>query len=112
MASKVQVVLVDDIDGGEADRTVAFSIEGTEYEIDLSEANAEAFLETLAPYVASARRLGRGGKSRRRSAAKSDGAGAPSSAQVRAWAAEEGIEVSARGRVPADVIAKYEAAHN
>lgn len=110
MASKVQVVLVDDIDGGEADRTVSFAIDGAEYEIDLSAANAESFLDVLSPYIAAARKTSRGRGVRRK--AGSDGAGSVSSAQVRAWAAENGIEVSSRGRVPADVVAKYQASRN
>ena len=58
MAQKVQVVLVDDIDGGSADETVSFSLDGAAYEIDLSAANAAALREAFAPYVGTARRVG------------------------------------------------------
>lgn len=106
MASKVQVVLIDDIDGGEADATFAFSLEGTDYEIDLSEDNAQTLRQALAPYIEAGRRAS-GGKSRRRSQA---GPGKGRSAKIRSWARDNGIEVNARGRIPADVVAKYDAA--
>ena len=47
MAQKVQVILVDDIDGGEADETVSFSLDGVSYEIDLSESNATELRDAL-----------------------------------------------------------------
>ena len=59
MAQKVQVILVDDIDGGAADETVSFSLDGVSYEIDLSTANAAAFRDSLAQYVGTARKIGR-----------------------------------------------------
>lgn len=111
MAQKVQVVLVDDIDGGAAQETVAFALDGVSYEIDLSAANAAALRETFAPYVGAARKAGsrparpgrRGGGRRAATSSRS--------AQIRAWAREQGLSVSERGRIAADVVAKYEAAH-
>jgi hypothetical protein len=110
MAQKVQVILVDDIDGGEAEESVAFSIDGVNYEIDLSEGNAAALREALAPWVGHARRVGgRSGGGRRgsrgRSAAKAD------LGDVRAWARDNGFSVSDRGRVSSEVMSAYEAAH-
>src|SRR3954447_26296405 len=58
MAQKVQVILVDDLDGGSADETVSFSLDGVAYEIDLSDKNAAAFRDSLAQYVGLARRVG------------------------------------------------------
>lgn len=107
MASKVQVVLIDDIDGGTADSTVSFSLEGTNYEIDLSEANAQRLRGALEPFIAAGRRVTGAKRTGRRSAAGSGNR----SAQIRAWAQANGIAVNARGRVPADVVAKFEAAH-
>lgn len=107
MASKVQVVLIDDLTGGDADRTVSFALEGVGYEIDLSEANAAKLREALAPYVAAGRKSS-GKRASRRGGRSSAGS---RSAEIRAWAAANGIEVSQRGRVPADVVAKYDAAH-
>jgi len=106
MASRVQVVLIDDIDGGDADATVAFSLEGVDYEIDLSERNAERLRAALAPYVDAGRKV-TGGRPRRRS---SGGSGKGRSAKIRAWARDNGIDVNTRGRIPAEVVARYEAA--
>ena len=107
MAQKVNIILVDDIDGREADETVVFAIDGNEYAIDLTDANASRLREALAPYVAHARRHSSGGKRRGRAAA----AGGPSASDIRDWARAAGMEVSERGRVSAQVRAAYEAAH-
>jgi hypothetical protein len=107
MARKVQVVLEDDIDGGEAAETVSFSLDGRAYEIDLNEANARSLREVLAPWIAAGRRTGgRAPEARPRSARRSH-----DTADIRRWAAENGIPVSSRGRISADLRARYEAAH-
>lgn len=107
MARRVQTFLVDDIDGGDATETVTFALDGVSYEIDLSESNANALREALSTYVASARRAGR------RAKAGGRGRGAPSrnqeTAAIREWARERGFKISDRGRIPADILAKYEA---
>ncbi len=108
MARKVTVVLEDDLDGGDAAETVKFALDGRTYEIDLNEDNARKLRDALAPWVANARRGGapaRSEGSRARSGRSSD------SSEIRRWAAEEGIEVSSRGRIPGDLRARYEAAH-
>lgn len=114
MASRVQVTLVDDLDGeSEAVETVLFGLDGTTYEIDLSAEHAAELREFLTPFAGAARRAGRGGKAsvvpgpRRGRAGKSG----PDPKAVRAWARENGIEVTDRGRMAADVIAQYEAAN-
>ncbi len=113
MAQRVSVVFVDDIDGTEAVGTYSFGLEGTQYEIDLSEANADKLREVLAPFVAH----GRKATARRRSSARSSNGSArgssagPSAAEIRAWARAEGHEVSERGRVPAELREAYAAAH-
>lgn len=108
MAQKVQIILEDDLDGGEADETVSFALDGTSYEIDLNEANATAMREALATYVGHARKVT--GSRGRRSSAKSTGSG-PSPKEVREWARENGHDVPDRGRIPADVREAYDAAH-
>ncbi|GAB3273046.1 histone-like nucleoid-structuring protein Lsr2 [Kineosporia babensis] len=110
MAQKVQVILVDDLDGGEAEESVSFSLDGVNYEIDLSAANAEALREAITPWVEHARKIsGRAARGTRgprgRSAAKAD------LGDVRSWARENGYQVSDRGRVSAEVMAAYEGAH-
>jgi hypothetical protein len=103
MAQKVNIVLVDDIDGTEAEETVNFALDGREYEIDLSTKNAAGLREALAPYVGHARRAsGRRGRNR---------AGGPSPADIRAWARENGFSVPDRGRVSSEVRDAYLAAH-
>lgn len=107
MAQRVQVVLVDDIDGGSADETVAFALDGVGYEIDLSAGNAARLREVLAPYVGHARKATRAAAGRR---AGRTGKSAGNSAEIRAWAKAQGLEINERGRVPASVVAKFEAA--
>jgi hypothetical protein len=106
MVQKVQVLLVDDVDGGKADETVQFGLDGVSYEIDLSTKNAAKLRDALAGYVAEARRVGSRG--RRRGRARADNG---SAREVRAWARSNGHKVSDRGRVPAEVIEAYRAAH-
>ncbi|HXF22001.1 MAG TPA: Lsr2 family protein [Streptosporangiaceae bacterium] len=111
MAQKVQVLLVDDLDGGEATETVAFSLDGTTYEIDLSTENASKLRKEFAPYVDHARKAsgGGGGGGRRRRART--GPGRERSSEIRAWAKQRGYKVSERGRIPAQIISEYDAAH-
>jgi hypothetical protein len=113
MAQKVQVILVDDVDGGEADETVSFALDGISYEIDVSEANAEAIREALAPWLGHARRVGGRATGRARSGAVKSRPAAERTdlSDVRSWARDNGFQVSDRGRVSSEVRAAYEAAH-
>ncbi|WP_329622727.1 Lsr2 family protein [Streptomyces sp. NBC_01255] len=109
MAQKVQVLLVDDLDGIEADETVTFALDGKTYEIDLTTANAEKLRGLLEPYTTGGRRTGgrtTSGRGKGRVAA-----GSPDTAKIRAWAKENGLDVNDRGRVPATVKAAYEDAN-
>lgn len=113
MAQKVQVLLVDDLDGGDADETVPFSVDGVSYEIDLSAANAQKLRNSLASFVAEARRVGgrsRGGRGRTPRAGRT-GRGEADVGAVREWARANGHKVADRGRVSATVMAAYRAAH-
>ncbi|MEI6622027.1 MAG: Lsr2 family protein [Actinomycetes bacterium] len=107
MSQKIQVLLVDDLDGGVAEETVSFGLDGDDYEIDLSCEHAAALRAGLQDYLGAARRV-----NRRRAAGKRSSAGGPDTAAVRAWARDNGISVSARGRVSAEVVAQYEAANS
>lgn len=107
MAQRTQVVLTDDLDGSEAKETVRFGLSGTEYEIDLSKQHADQLAAAIEPYIRVARRIG----SARRSGARSAGHHR-SQAAVRAWARAQGFKVSDRGRIPAQVIAQYDASHH
>jgi len=111
VAQRVHIVLEDDLDGGNADETVKFGLDGTNYEMDLSSANAASLRDALAPYVASARRASGSRGSRRPSRGRSAGGDASNASQMRDWAREHGYTVSDRGRVSADIKAAYDAAH-
>lgn len=108
MAQKVLIQLVDDIDDGEADETVTFGLDGTDYEIDLSDKNAAKLRDALAPYVGAGRKVTRGRRGRRGSASTNLG---PSTREVRDWARSNGYQVSERGRIPADVKEAFEKAN-
>ena len=107
MAQKVQVLLIDDLDGSEADGTVRFGLDGTEYEIDLTAGHARALRGALARYVGAARRAGSG----RRPALAGRGASV-SGLNPRGPAVGQGagIEVTDRGRVPVQLAARFKAA--
>lgn len=115
MAQKVTVTLVDDLDGGTAEETVEFGIDGVTYEIDLSNDNAVKLRDALAGYVAHARRAG--GRRRASAAAPKRSAGGRASvdreqnAAMREWARKNGYKVSDRGRIPAEVVEAYHKAH-
>lgn len=110
VAQKVQVLLVDDLDGGEADETVTFALDGKTYEIDLTTANADKLRGLLDAYVKGGRRTG-GRASGGRGKARAASGGSQDTAQIRAWAKENGHEVNDRGRVPANIRKLYEEAH-
>ena len=118
MAQKINVTLVDDIDGGEAAETVEFSLDGTRYEIDLSSGNAQSLRDAFAPFVAAGRRAGRGtsptgtsGPGRRAARRGGTGMDRTQVQHIRQWARDNGLKVSERGRISADILAKYQAAH-
>ena len=106
MAQQVNIVLVDDIDGSDAEETVSFALDGKEYEIDLSAKNAAKLRDAFAPYVGHARRA-----AGRRRGARAASAGGASPADIRAWARENGFDVPDRGRVSSEVRDAYAAAH-
>jgi hypothetical protein len=112
MAQRTIVQLTDDIDGSEAAESVSFALDGVGYTIDLSDSNAAELRETFAPYIAAARRDG--GRGRRSnvthiaSGRRGRSTGDVDPKTVRAWASENGIAISARGRIPADIVAQYQ----
>jgi hypothetical protein len=110
MARKVQVHLLDDIDGGKADETLRFGLDGMSYEIDLSAKHAEKLRASLAKFVLSSRRVGR---SRVISPARRAGTPArvdrAQNQAIREWAKSRGKEVSDRGRIPAHIVEQYHA---
>jgi hypothetical protein len=110
MAQKVQTLLIDDLDGGEADSTVRFGLDGTEYEIDLSANNAQALRTALGRYLDAARRVPGNSPRRPGRAGRRGSASGLNTTEVREWAKSQGILVKDRGRVPAELVVKFKAA--
>jgi hypothetical protein len=111
MAKQVHVEMLDDLDGTEATQTVPFALDGVQYEIDLSDDNATAFRQELAPYLSVGQRTG--GRKIRTSATKAqsaDPAQRERNQEIRTWAAANGYSIAERGRIPADVVAAFEEA--
>ncbi|HEY5788698.1 MAG TPA: Lsr2 family protein [Microlunatus sp.] len=109
MASRTVITLIDDLSGketGDDGRTVAFSLEGVDYRIDLGEKNLIRLEKALHPFISAATRVD--GPTRKR---KISSSAAPAAANVREWARLNGYEVSDRGRVPGAARAAYNAAH-
>jgi Lsr2 len=113
MAQKVNIVLVDDIDGSEATQTVSFGLDGTTYEIDLNDANAASLRDSLAGYIGHGRKVGAAPRrSGRRSSGSANGSGSgPSAKEIRDWARANGHEVPDRGRVSAEVREAFDKAN-
>jgi len=108
MAQKIQVLLVDDIDGSKADESVTFALDGVNYEIDLTSEHATQLRDDFAKWVGSARKVSsrgavRSGRSPRRASSDAD--------TIRQWARANGHKVSDRGRIPQSVRDAYESAH-
>lgn len=106
MAQRTQILYVDDMDGSEAEGTVRFGLDGTDYEIDLSKKHADQLAKAIGPYIEAARKV-----SSSRRPAKGARPVRHDQSDVRAWARGQGLKVSDRGRIPADVLARYESAH-
>jgi hypothetical protein len=107
MAQQIQTLFIDDIDGGAADGTIRFGLDGTDYEIDLSASHNKELHTVLAKYITHARKVG--GATRRVSRGRRS-ADAIETHKVREWAKAQGADIKDRGRVPADIVEKYRAA--
>jgi hypothetical protein len=106
MVQRTQVLYVDDIDGSDAAGTIRFALGGTDYEIDLNKKHADQFAKAIGPFITAARKVPSARRATRGARASRNG-----QSGVRVWAREQGIKISDRGRIPADILAKYEAAH-
>jgi hypothetical protein len=109
VAQKIQTLFIDDIDGSEAEGTVRFALDGTDYEIDLNTKHADALRKALARYIDAARR-GSGAARRPARSGRRSAASGLNTTEVREWAKAQGIEVKDRGRVPAELVVKFRAA--
>ena len=112
MAKQVITVLTDDLDGGDADRTIELGLDGVNYTIDLSEKNAGKLRKTLDPYLTVASRIGRTGAHGRiasRAAAAPARSNRDQNQAIREWAVKNGYEVSERGRIPSSIVEAFHA---
>ena len=98
--------MVDDLDGGNADETVSFGVDGRTYEVDLSESHATTLREVLAPFVAAGRRAGRHPKTT--SVRPAIASSRADNATIRAWAVANGYQTGSRGRISAEIREAYE----
>ena len=112
MAKQIIHKLVDDIDGGDADETVKFALDGVQYEIDLSKKNADKLRNAIAPYLAAGSKVGRGGVVVGGRAARGRGGAAADREQnkaIREWAKKNGKDISDRGRIPQEIVDEFHA---
>ena len=110
MAQRIQTLFIDDLDGGEAEGTVRFGLDGTDYEIELSTAHAKALRKALEKYVVAGRKVSSAARRAGRGSGRRTASGGPNSSEVREWAKAQGIEVRDRGRVPTELVVKFKAA--
>ena len=110
MATKTRVVLIDDLNGDPADTTIRFGLDSREYELDLSDSNAQELRGLFDRYIAAARKTS--GAHHKSAVAAAPAFTCVDPAAVRAWAKGNGIDVSPRGRLKADVLQAYRAAGN
>lgn len=107
--------MIDDLDGSQATQCIEFSFREKSYTIDLNDSNASDFDDAVAPYIAAAQKSGSAQPSRssarRASAPRQRASGDADPRQIRAWAEANGVAVSTRGRIKADVLEKYRAAN-
>lgn len=104
MAKTVNVIITDDIDGSSGAEAVSFSCDGQGYELDLGPANRQRMQEALQPFMDAGRKMGR--RTQRRVAPRRS-----ELAAIRAWAADQGLRISARGRISGEIMSAYHAAH-
>jgi len=109
MAQKIQTLFIDDLDGSQAEGTVRFALDGAQYEIDLNAVHAEELRTTLARYTEAARKVTGTSQRPTRNTARAAANGL-STTEIRDWAKANGFDIKERGRVPADVVARFRSA--
>jgi hypothetical protein len=111
VAQKVETVFIDDLDGSTADTTIRFGLDGAEYEIDLSTAHADELRKATAQFIGAGRKVSSSARRTTRSSTRrSPASSEPSSSEVRDWAKSRGYDVKERGRIPAGLVVKFQAA--
>ena len=107
MAQRTEIVLIDDLDGSTAEETMTFGLDGRAYEIDLSRKHATQLRNVLHPYIHAARKASPARPTGRSAVRSTD---RPNPSQIRGWAKDQGITVNDRGRVPQELIVRFQAA--
>ncbi|KAD4059914.1 Lsr2 family protein [Arthrobacter yangruifuii] len=110
MSRHVQVHLIDDITGEEAQETITFGLDGNTYEIDLAEENARQLREHLSPYLDKGRKVG--GRARPRAQQRPSTSNREETHRIREWAEANGYSTSSRGRISKAVLEAYQAANS
>jgi hypothetical protein len=111
VAQKIETVFIDDLDGSKADTTIRFGLDGAGYEIDLNAAHADEFRKAAERYIGAGRKVsGSAPRTARAGGRRSTATDGPSSSKVRDWAKSQGYEVKERGRIPAELVVKFQAA--
>lgn len=108
MAQRIVTELTDDTNGKSADETVTFGLDGREFEIDLTSKNAAALRKAFDVYVKNGRKVG--GRRARGASPKAAASNGTDTKAVREWAMSNGYDISARGRIPANIVEAYQAA--
>ncbi|MEV4374573.1 Lsr2 family protein [Nonomuraea sp. NPDC049637] len=111
MAKQIVETLIDDVNGEEASETVVFALDGSSYEIDLTDANAKTLRDALSPFVTHARRTSTAGQRRGGRPSGARPMSRARSMEIRQWAKEHGLPVSERGRIAATIVEQYDTAH-
>lgn len=106
MVQRVQIQLIDDLNGEEADETIRFGLDGTEYEIDLTTENASTFRSVVSEYTQKARKAS-GGRARRRAQRETLSSKREDVQRIRKWAQDNGHNPSARGRISQSIVDAY-----
>lgn len=109
MARKVTTEFIDDIDGGAAERTFTFAVDGTNYEIDLSANNIAEFKQAIGGFIESARKASAGRRARR--SANRGSVSREQSQAIRDWARQNGYDIAPRGRIKTEVVDAFNATH-
>ena len=110
MARKIHVQLIDDLSGEDAQETVRFSLDGADYEIDLSAGNAADLRGAMARFVSNGRRVRGAGAGNRRD--RTGSTGREETQKIREWAMANGYSPSSRGRISQDIKNAYDDAHS
>lgn len=110
MALQVQIILVSDLDGGPADETVRFGLDGIIYEIDLSADEAAALRDAYDQYVTAGRKVAASASRRGKARSAAAATGRDETRTIREWAKTKGFQVSGRGRISADIVEAYQKA--